>query len=91
MDSRGGLIAAAVAGLLLTAPACGSDDDDGAETTGTQTGEVKCEGINECAGQSECASADGNSCHGTNECAGQGWVTVDSEEECEEAGGTVLS
>ena len=90
MNTRGGLIAAAVAGLLLNVAACGSEDDDG-ENTGSQTGEVKCEGINECAGTSECAGADGSGCHGQNECQGQGWITVDSEAECEEAGGTVLS
>jgi hypothetical protein len=41
---------------------------------------------------SECAGPEGsNDCQGMNECAGMGWVTVESEEECTEEGGTIIA
>ena len=85
---RGTQVATAMA-TLLAMTACGSSDD-GDDDTGSTSQTVKCEGINECAGQSECATSDGtSSCEGLNECAGQGWITV-SPEECAQKGGTVI-
>ncbi len=82
---RGIEIAAAMAALLAVT-ACGDEDED----TGSASQSVKCQGINECAGQSECASSDGtNSCEGLNDCAGQGWITVPADE-CADQGGTVI-
>lgn len=84
----GASIATAVAFMLsaATMTGCGEETDD------TEVASVKCEGINECAGMGECAGPNGeNDCQGNNECAGMGWVTVDSEQECEDEGGTVIS
>ena len=84
---QGALVASAVA-LLLGSAACAGDEED----TGADQAAVKCQGINECAGTSECAGPDGaNDCQGMNECAGQGWVSVDSEAECTDQGGNVIS
>ena len=78
---------AAVATLLLAA-AC---SDSGTTETGSSESAVKCHGINECKGQSECETADAKSaCTGLNDCTGQGWITVDSLELCEEQGGIEL-
>lgn len=51
---------------------------------------VKCAGLNECKGHSECQSAT-NECKGLNGCKGEGWVTKSSAEECMAAGGKVIS
>jgi uncharacterized membrane protein len=85
--SKGALIATAIA-ALFAASGCGASDD---ESAGQTSEGVKCQGINECKGTSECASKDGNTCQGMNECKGQGWVTVDSEQSCTDQGGTVLA
>lgn len=81
------MIASAVAAFLAGA-SCGKAPES---NTGSSQQEVKCEGVNECKGTSECASKDGNSCQGLNECKGQGWVTKESKEACESEGGKVLS
>ncbi len=82
-SQAGAAIATAVA-LMITTAGC----DQASEV---EEGTVKCQGLNECAGLSECAGADGeNDCQGQNECAGQGWISVDSEDGCEEQGGTVI-
>ncbi len=51
---------------------------------------VKCAGVNECKGHSECKSAM-SECKGLNGCKGEGWVSKGSAEECEAAGGKVIS
>lgn len=89
------LVSTVTALLGAVASGCGtpSDTTDApkAQAPATETQEVRCEGINECAGTSECRSSDGaNECKGLNECAGQGWIYVDSEQECVDAGGAVL-
>lgn len=50
---------------------------------------VKCGGINSCKGSSDCKSAS-NSCKGQNACKGQGWLKKGSEQECKDAGGSVV-
>ena len=86
---QGAKVASAVA-LLLGAIAC-SDEGDDTENVGAATAAVKCQGINSCMGTSECAGPDGaNDCQGMNDCQGQGWVSVDSEQACTDAGGTVI-
>ncbi|MBK6696659.1 MAG: hypothetical protein IPG50_31385 [Myxococcales bacterium] len=53
---------------------------------------LKCEGINSCKGQGECASADGaNGCKGQNSCAGHGWISVPKESDCSKKGGKLIS
>lgn len=82
MKLRGILMASAALTLLAGAPAVASAEGDG--------GEVKCAGINSCAGKGECGAADGShNCGGKNSCKGKGWIEVDSAEECAEKGGTV--
>lgn len=77
-------LAASVVGLLAT----GVQFADHHEK---KEGEVKCAGVNSCKGTGACAAADGShACGGKNECKGKGWVYVDSAEECEEQGGTVV-
>jgi hypothetical protein len=87
---KGAVIATAVAGMLLGA-GCEDDDKDKDKSTGQAEGSLKCEGGNECAGHSECAAGGKNECQGMNECKGMGWVTVESEQECEKLGGTVAA
>jgi len=84
MKVRGILVASAALGLLAAGPALAAHHEGG------EGGEVKCAGINGCAGKGECAAADGShDCGGKNSCKGKGWVTVGSAEECTEQGGTV--
>jgi hypothetical protein len=70
------------------------------ETTTPDTGsvavddQVKCFGINECAGQSVCGVNKPelgieHACAGENECAGKGWIKV-ARSECEAKDGEVL-
>ena len=56
--------------------------------TAAADGKVKCMGINECKGQSQCGvpGTAGNSCAGQNDCKGKGWLQV-SAEECTTKGG----
>lgn len=84
---RGLQVAGAVAAMLAIT-ACGDDDDD-SDTKSAGQDLVKCYGINECKGHTECATSAGNSCEGLNECAGLGWITV-SAEECSTKNGTVV-
>jgi hypothetical protein len=82
---KGLLVASAALGLMAGAPGVTSaaNHEDG--------GEVKCQGINSCAGKGECGAADGShDCGGKNSCKGKGWITTGSAEECKEKGGTVL-
>ncbi len=84
MKLQGILIASAALGLLAAGP---SFVVDAARAEG---GEVKCAGVNGCAGKGECAAVDGShDCGGKNSCKGKGWVHTDSAEECTAQGGTV--
>ena len=76
----GAAIAAAAAGLFLTA-------NIGTAFAGESHG-VHCAGANACKGQSECKSAK-NSCKGQNSCKGTGWVSAADEKACKEKGGKV--
>lgn len=56
--------------------------------------QVKCFGINECAGESVCAVNKPDlgiehSCAGENDCKAKGWIKV-ARSECDEKGGEVL-
>jgi uncharacterized membrane protein len=84
--STGVSLASSVAALLLAGCGMDSKDDD----TSSQEAQLTCVGGNECAGMSECAGGPGdNSCAGMNECMGMGWVYVESEQECEDKGGSI--
>ncbi len=50
---------------------------------------VACFGINDCKGQSECATPN-NACKGMNECKGKGFLYV-SLKDCEARGGKVIT
>lgn len=79
-----GTVAAAAAFTLLAAAA-------GVETAAAgQDGGIKCEGVNGCKGLSECKTAS-HECKGLNGCKGEGWVFKKSAEECQAAGGKVIS
>ncbi len=81
MNIKGAVIASAVAGMFAAAmPAV--VHAKGAE-------KVKCSGINDCKGKSECKTAT-SSCAGTNGCKGKGWISV-SEKECKSKKGTVVT
>lgn len=65
-----------------------------ADSDVTPDEQVKCFGINECAGQSVCAVNKPDlgiehSCAGENECNGKGWIQV-SHSDCDAKGGEVL-
>ena len=73
------LVAAAVAGLMLTT-GCSSHQPVADATTG------QCHGVNTCKGTSECGGKD-SSCHGKNECKSKGWIGM-AEADCKTKGGT---
>lgn len=52
--------------------------------------EVKCLGINECAGESLCEVAGSHDCGGQNSCKGKGWITV-PHSDCDAKGGEVIA
>jgi hypothetical protein len=80
MTVKGAVVASAVAGLFAAAtPAVVHAKD---------TGKVKCAGINDCKGKSDCHSAT-SSCKGMNSCKGKGWITTTADE-CKTKKGTVV-
>ncbi|WP_235603102.1 BufA2 family periplasmic bufferin-type metallophore [Piscirickettsia litoralis] len=80
----GAMVAGAAAALILAG--CAGQ----ASKPSSQSGPVKCSGINSCKGTSECATAK-SSCKGQNKCKGTGWVFAKSADLCKKKGGTVLS
>ncbi len=81
----GSAIAIAVAGLFVASATAAM----AAEATPAAVAKVKCSGINDCRGKSECHTA-ASKCAGKNECKGKGWVTVDTEKACTDKTGTVV-
>ncbi|MCA9672689.1 MAG: hypothetical protein KC503_44145 [Myxococcales bacterium] len=82
-----GIVIAGAAGTLFAASVTGCGGDE--NTTGSTTASVKCQGINDCKGHSDCSGAT-NDCKGLNECAGQGYLLVETNEDCTSKGGKVL-
>ena len=76
MTTKGALIAAAVAGLFVTAAPLAASAADST---------VHCQGVNACKGKGGCKGVD-NSCKGQNGCKGKGWVEM-SEKDCKAKGG----
>jgi uncharacterized membrane protein len=82
---------AAIAAALFVS-ACGggaTQPPADASTAAASSETVKCLGIHECKGQSQCGVEGGHACAGQNDCKGKGWIKV-SKGECEQKGGTVL-
>jgi hypothetical protein len=79
MTTKGTLVAAAVAGLFISAAPMVASAKAG--------GKVHCQGVNACKGKGGCKSAD-NACKGQNGCKGKGWTDM-SEKDCKAKGGTV--
>jgi len=76
MTRKSAVLAAAAAALFTTGITA-------AGTVAADSHEVHCEGVNQCKGQSDCATAS-HDCSGKNSCKGKGWKSM-SEEECEKA------
>ena len=57
--------------------------------SGLKDGEVRCLGIHECKGQSQCHIKDGHACAGQNDCKGKGWIVVPAAD-CTTRGGKAL-
>jgi hypothetical protein len=85
MDSRNLLLAAALAGLALTATA-NDATKSAAPAKEVKAVEGQCHGVNSCKGTSACHS-EKNSCAGNNTCKAKGWLKT-SEKECKEKKGT---
>lgn len=81
---------AVTAAALFIAACSGQQTPEAAAPSGVSAEPVKCLGIHECKGQSQCGVADGHACAGQNECKGKGWIKVPAEE-CAAKGGTVQS
>ena len=84
MNSKGMLLAGAVATLFLSgAVVAQAEEKAGADM-------IKCAGVNACKGQGACAGGtSGNACHGKNACKGQG-VSELSAGDCATKGGKVV-
>ena len=80
MTTKGTLVAAAVAGLFISASPMVASAKAG--------GKVHCQGVNACKGKGGCHGAD-NACKGQNGCKGKGWTEM-SEKDCKAKGGTVV-
>ena len=81
-------------GCKKTEPTTEPDAAAAPEVAAAGDEQVKCFGINSCAGESVCAVNKPDlgiehSCAGENECKGKGWLQV-SQSECDTAGGEVL-
>lgn len=79
-NAKKALLAAAVAGLVMTQHAVAADGGKTAEQA-----KVKCYGVNACKGQGGCGGA-GHGCAGKNACKGQGFIET-TPEDCKAKGG----
>jgi uncharacterized membrane protein len=84
MNSKGMLLAGAVATLFLSGAVAAQAEEKAGGSM------VKCAGVNACKGQSACGGGSGgNACHGKNSCKGQGVVEM-SAADCATKGGKVV-
>jgi hypothetical protein len=81
MTTKGALVAAAVAGLFISATPLSASAKAGDK--------VQCQGVNSCKGKGSCHGAD-NGCAGQNSCKGKGWTEM-SAKDCKDKGGTVMA
>ena len=72
---------------LVTA-GCGGGGGAAGAAAPDPAAKVKCLGINECRGQSQCDTAT-HGCAGQNACKGKGWLLV-PRSDCSEKGGKVI-
>lgn len=79
----------AVSAAALFLAGCSKSGESSEAAAPSAEASVKCLGINECKGQTQCGVPGGTSCAGQNECKGKGWLKV-SAVDCAEKGGTVL-
>ncbi len=85
LTTHDGLLLATAAAALFAA---GCATDGGSDKEGTELAVVKCQGVNACKGNTQCATAS-NACKGQNSCKGQGWIAL-SKKECKAKGGEVM-
>ena len=88
------LSAFALSAAALFLGACKDSGETKSPDAATADEQVKCFGINQCAGQSVCGVNKPelgieHACAGENECKGKGWIKV-SRTECEAQSGEVL-
>jgi hypothetical protein len=92
MFQKGSLVAFALAGVFA-ASGCSRPEEaapkkEGAASGAAMQANVKCTGVNECAGHGGCKSA-ANECKGKNGCKGKGFVEM-SADDCNTKGGKVM-
>ena len=83
------LLAVSAASLFLSACNKESASTDPGAAAAAGDAEVKCLGIHECKGQSQCDVAGSHACAGQNDCKGKGWIIV-PQSECDGQGGSVV-
>jgi hypothetical protein len=92
--SKGALLASAVAAMVL-AVGCSEEESQDSSPTNQSSQTVKCYGVNSCKGTAECAGVGPDSkkhaCQGQNGCKGQGWISIPSEKECTDKGGSIIT
>jgi uncharacterized membrane protein len=82
MDSKNVLLAAAFAGLAMSATV----HADSTTKKDAQSSEGQCYGVNSCKGTSACHSEQ-NSCAGQNTCKAKGWIKM-TEKACKDKKGS---
>jgi hypothetical protein len=90
MFQKGSVVAFALAGLFATG-ACSQKKETESKKEGAapaMQANVKCTGVNECAGHGGCKSA-ANECKGKNGCKGKGFVEMSSDD-CTAKGGKAM-
>jgi len=80
MKSRSFALASAAAALFLAGGIGVANADEGEAAA-----KIHCEGVNQCKGQSDCAT-EANQCKGQNSCKGKGFLLM-TEDECKAAKG----
>jgi hypothetical protein len=86
---KGTLLATAVAGMFACASTSQQSGGSATPAAAASGQVVKCEGINECKGHSDCGGGT-HHCASQNECKGKGWVKTASQDECVQKGGKVI-
>ena len=93
MFQKGSLVAFALAGVFA-ASACSQNKEpspsskEGSSAGAAMQANIKCTGVNECAGHGGCKSA-ANECKGKNGCKGKGFVEM-SADDCTAKGGKTM-
>ena len=90
MFQKGNLVAFALAGLFATGACSQAKDSEPKKEAASpaMSANVKCMGVNECAGHGGCKSA-ANECKGHNGCKGKGFVEMTADD-CAAKGGKAM-